>query len=367
MQINPVKINWTSDENYFFINPRKKNTFDLSQDFPFKGHLLIATSGTVNQKYAAISKQAFLISARSVNQHLQASPKDQWLISLPLFHVGGLSILARCFLSSSSYVVFDKKWNPETFLKVLSESQASLTSLVPAQVYDLVSLKKKSPPKLRAIVVGGGVLHKNLYHQARDLGWPVLPSYGLTEISSQVATASLTSLEQKQYPHLQVLDHVQIQIQQKKIALKSQALLTGWLREAGTLENPLKKGWLVSEDEGEMSPKGLQVFGRDHFVKILGESVSLIHLENIFLKVLMELGLPRSGYVLLEMPHPRNGSQMCLVTSSKDFQHLPKIQKRFNEQVLPYERIKHSCFVLDFPQGNLFKIQKEKLKKSLGF
>ena len=42
-------------------------------------------------------------------------------------------------------------------------------------------------------MTGGGALDPSLYKQARDLGWPLLPSYGLTECGSQVATASLSS------------------------------------------------------------------------------------------------------------------------------------------------------------------------------
>ena len=47
-----------------------------------------------------------------------------------------------------------------------------------------------APVDLRAVVVGGGRLEETAGRAARELGWPVLASYGLTEAGSQVATQS---------------------------------------------------------------------------------------------------------------------------------------------------------------------------------
>ena len=65
----------------------------------------------------------------------------------------------------------------------------TLTSLVPAQVFDLVNAGLKPPHILRAVLVGGGRLEDALYQKATALGWPLLPGYGMTEAASQIATA----------------------------------------------------------------------------------------------------------------------------------------------------------------------------------
>ena len=212
MKTNPTHIHWTNDENYFFINPREENSFqNQNNDIfeQFKGHLFLHTSGTKSKKIIALSKKAFLHSAQSVNHHLQVQTEDKWLIALPLFHVGGLSILARSFLSESPCFVMKGSWSPKNFLCHLKEHHITLTSLVPAQVYDLVLQKIKAPDFLKAIVVGGGTLHKNLYKTARLMNWPLLPSYGMTEASSQIATANINSLKCKNDPPLEVLKHCQ--------------------------------------------------------------------------------------------------------------------------------------------------------------
>ena len=75
---------------------------------------------------------------------------------MPTFHVAGLSILARSYLSGGACFSYGKKWNAEDFLLFLKEHKITLSSLVPAQVYDLVKAQIKAPSHLRAVVVGGG-------------------------------------------------------------------------------------------------------------------------------------------------------------------------------------------------------------------
>lgn len=369
MKINPTNINWTNDENYFFINPIENTNYNLDTFKQLKSHLFIHTSGTKLKKCIALSKKAFLHSAESVNNHLQVQKEDKWLISLPLFHVGGLSILARSFLSQSSYFIMRDRWSPKNFLSHLKKHQVTLTSLVPTQIYDLVSHNIKAPDYLRAIVVGGGALHKNLYNSARALHWPLLPSYGMTEASSQIATANIHSLTQNNYPHMEILKHCQIKIfPEDKIAIKSSALLTGWLsaEKPNTIERPFHEGWFITEDKGRLEGSVLKVFGRDYMCKINGESVSLYELENILLKILIDQKCS-SNYQLLHAPHPRTGSQIILVSSENNIELLSRIRKAFNIQVRPFEKIQNCYLVPVLPKGHLSKIQILNLKKYLGF
>src|SRR6266571_4853844 len=89
-----------------------------------EGHVFVATSGTTGaMKLVALSKDAVLASARAVNERLEVRPNDVWCRVLPLFHVGGLGIRARAYLSRSR--VIEMEWDPETFAKC----EATLASL----------------------------------------------------------------------------------------------------------------------------------------------------------------------------------------------------------------------------------------------
>ena len=174
-------------------------------------HFWIATSGSSGRpKLVALSREALLASAEAVNRHLESGPSDVWVNVLPLFHVGGLSILARAERSGARVAGnLDTSalppWDPREFLDLLEREKATLTSLVPTQVHDLAARELRPPASLRAVLVGGARLTRDLYQAARGLGWPLLPTYGSTELASQAATAELSSLESDKYPSLRIL------------------------------------------------------------------------------------------------------------------------------------------------------------------
>jgi len=171
-------MDWFSKETEILLNPkmpRSENERALSKlprGGEFASHVWLATSGSTRElgmaiKFVALSKNALLSSAESVNCHLASISQDVWLNALPYFHVGGLGVLARAFLKKSKVVSFEGKWDPKAYYNALIESSATLASLVPTQLYDLVSLSLVAPKSLRAVVIGGGRLSQELQEKAK--------------------------------------------------------------------------------------------------------------------------------------------------------------------------------------------------------
>jgi len=366
-----MKIDWTSTQTEILINPRMPQ--DEAQrwqralsEVSLQSHFWLSTSGSSGKsKWVALSKKAVLTSARGVNEHLQCdslSFNDRWLHVLPSFHVGGLGIWARSFLSGAEVIDLYsrlKKWDVHEFVKVACDSQATLSALVPTQIFDLVQSKLQAPSSLRAIIVGGGALADSLYREAIKLGWPLLPSYGLTECGSQVATASMGALD----PTLQILPHVQVQIDpQGLIQIQSEALLTLYAIEnqSGCIElkDPIKQGWFTTEDFGSVSGKTLSINGRKgSFLKIGGESVDFSRLEKIFEQVRLEFALPDELFINA-IPDERLGYIVQLVTALPRDQStlVCEVIEKFNQRVLPIERIRETRWVDVIPRSPLGKI-----------
>ena len=83
---------------------------------PMRGHIFVATSGTSGDvKLVALSKDAILASAAAVNARLGARREDVWCCVLPTFHVGGLGIHARAFLTGSR--VINMSWDANAFAR----------------------------------------------------------------------------------------------------------------------------------------------------------------------------------------------------------------------------------------------------------
>ena len=278
--------------------------------------------------------------------------------------------MARAHLAQSSCFLFPGQWKPRAFVKFLTERKITLTSLVPAQVYDLVHAGLVCPPFLRAVVVGGAHLGESLYLRARKLNWPLLASYGLTECASQVATASLNSLKEKKPPLLQALSHVRIKIIRGEIALKSPSLLTGFVpllsdERRSEFQDPKKAGWYFTQDRGRLRKGFLQVEGGEQ-IKILGEKVNLKNLEETLTHILLESDFP-GRCVLLPVPAQREGFQLVLVSDVFNRLALGRVVRQFNSRVSPFEKIGSIYFVPQIPLTGLSKISHSGLREKLGF
>ena len=377
LQINPLNIKWDHPAPILLFNPQHPETqvfLDAAQRLPeLKSHVWIASSGRTGLKLAALSKDALLHSAQSVNRHLQVGPKDRLGLCLPVFHVGGLSILARGHVSGAQVSRLKARWQPRRFLEFLKNKKITFVSLVPSQVYDLVQARLKGPRGLRGVIVGGGSLSGKLYQLGRGLHWPLLPSYGLTECASQAATAELSSLKKTAFPALKILSHIQLKIRppgqhklkgvktsgrEGEIGLCSPSLLTGFMPLTGPkawqFQNPKIKGWYWTQDTGKKTKTFLKITGHmTRVIKILGQKVSLPVLEEKLMRLRLKYRLP-GECALLPIPSGRAGAVIGLAVQAPPLV-FKKAVDEFNKGGLSCEKIRTVYFVPSFPQSSLLK------------
>lgn len=344
------------------------------------GHVLVATSGTRNApKWIAVSKKAILASARAVNRHLASTGSDRWLLALPAFHVGGLGVFARAHLTGSSVSVFAGRWRGRVreFAEQCAAENATLTALTPTQVFDLVKERISAPPRLRAVVVGGGGLDGEIGSQARQLGWPVLQSYGMTEACSQIATESLEALS---HPFagewLPVLPHWEVRAKEAfGLEIRGEALFSGTVQKGASekwefVSVPLDgEGFFLTSDRVEWrihknSPQIRFLSRCDDLVKILGELVSMNELREKFVRIQRESG--RNG-TLLALPDSRNDHRIVAVVEGEEFDPgiRGRIESEFNAAVAPFERICQVAFVPELPRTAIGKIAYGRLYEHL--
>lgn len=156
-----------------------------------RNHTLLFSSGTTGgpMKGYLLSREALLKNAKAVNERLGLTPSDLWGASLPFYHIGGLSIFYRAWLLGSRPVDL-RPWKPETLSARITDEKVTVLSLVPAQLYDLVSLGSRAPEHLRAVLLGGDFLSEELEMKAKSLGWPVVRTFGMSEVCSQLCTGA---------------------------------------------------------------------------------------------------------------------------------------------------------------------------------
>lgn len=362
-------IDWLSGVTHVLVNPRlpkeenEKIVTALNSTSAPPGLLWFSTSGTTAekgiQKWVGLSRGALLASARSVNHHLECDSDDIWLNVLPVFHVGGCSIFARAELSGS--LVYELgEWSSEKFVEAILQVRATLSALVPAQVYDLIQKNLKAPQTLKAIVVGGGHLPQLMYQKARALGWPLLPSYGMTECGSQIATAPLESLLKEDLPKLDILEHIHHKVDEEgRLHIKSPSLMTACAHFSGEEVNfqlHPKDEWHITEDIVEIEGKNLTPKGRKNdFIKIGGESVYFTQLEDIWQQIASNEGLNLQEAVISPVEDDRLGYTIQLFTTM-DEEKVSHALAGFNTQVLPFERIRKVNRIEAVPRSPLGKV-----------
>jgi o-succinylbenzoate---CoA ligase len=154
---------------------------------------VIHTSGTTsNPRPIELTYGNFLWSAIGSGVALGVDPRERWLCALPLSHVGGLSILIRSAIYSTTAVIHER-FEAERALAAIREERITLVSLVSTTLARLLDAGLRDPPRLRCALTGGGPVPAALVQRARAAGVPVLETYGLTECCSQAATAPLAA------------------------------------------------------------------------------------------------------------------------------------------------------------------------------
>jgi O-succinylbenzoic acid--CoA ligase len=144
------------------------------------------TSGTTGTpKLALLSARALVASALAGTHAIGVVGRGQaWAACMPLFHVGGLSILVRAMVRGLRVVVQEP-----TVASLSGVQNWSFISLVPTVLQRLVAADVPAPDALVATLVGGGPATGELLRSAAALGWRPRFSYGMTETAAHMTLA----------------------------------------------------------------------------------------------------------------------------------------------------------------------------------
>ncbi|MEA2427580.1 MAG: o-succinylbenzoate---CoA ligase, partial [Thermoleophilaceae bacterium] len=129
---------------------------------PGEVQVVIHTSGTTAQpKPVGLTYGNFHASAIASAWNLGVDPGDRWLCAMPLFHVGGLSILTRSAIYGTCAVIHER-FDAGRMRESLESGEATLVSVVATMLRRLRAAGLESAPALRAALVGGGPVPRDL-------------------------------------------------------------------------------------------------------------------------------------------------------------------------------------------------------------
>ncbi|HEX6734820.1 MAG TPA: AMP-binding protein, partial [Azonexus sp.] len=203
---------------------------------------------------------------------------DLWLNCLPLFHIGGQAILWRCARAGAAMLLHDG-FQAAAVGDDLQQHPVTHLSLVPAMLASLLDLGVAPPPGLRVALIGGAALSQPLYERAVAAGWPLWPSYGMTESAALVAAHGPADGPWHEGLVGRPLPGMALAIgDDGRIRLRGPQLMRGYLHGEGIAAD----GWLRSGDLGRLDATGcLTVLGRaDDMLISGGRNVHPLEVES---------------------------------------------------------------------------------------
>jgi O-succinylbenzoic acid--CoA ligase len=261
-------------------------------------YAVLYTSGTSGRaKGACLSWNNFLASAGAAEDRLGPAVRGRWLACMPLFHVGGLSILTRSVLFGGP-VRLQPRFETAAVSDALDSGDIAGVSLVPTMLSRLLAHRagRMAPPGLEVLLLGGAAAAPELLRRALAAGYPVCPTYGLTEATSQVATAAPPRTGATRPSPVLPVAGTEVRILTDgrdasaaapgEIAVRGPTVMQGYLNDSDATSRVLRDGWLHTGDIGYLDAEGgLHVLDRrDDLIVSGGENVYPAEIEAILLE-----------------------------------------------------------------------------------
>ncbi|NUN63800.1 o-succinylbenzoate--CoA ligase [Pseudanabaena biceps] len=220
------------------------------------------TSGTTGKpKSVPLTYGNHYHSAIASAERLEMQPDDNWLLCMPMFHVGGLAIAWRSVISGFCLTLLPK-FDEQNVLEAIASERVTLISLVPTMLERLLQDDQwQNLQKLRGILLGGAPASLDLIERCLSLNLPIMPTYGMTETASQITTLLPHEVSLKRGSsgsalsgmHLRVMDLENVERELAigeigQIMVRGANVMRGYLNQSQN--NYIQDNWLPTGDLG---------------------------------------------------------------------------------------------------------------------
>ncbi|HEY1970060.1 MAG TPA: class I adenylate-forming enzyme family protein [Pseudonocardia sp.] len=295
--------------------------------------MVLFTSGTTSfPRGAVLSHRGLLanlqnllaIARRLPGPDESTRPPGITLMTMPLFHIGGIQQLFTALVSGGTLVFLDGRFSARQVLGLIETERITGWAAVPTMLSRVLDLLESDPSgydvtTLRTMVIGGSPVAESLRARARV----VFPStrrglgasYGLTEISGVAATEAGPAVAERPGTVGRPLPTVEVRIEAPdrtgvgEVLLRTPGAMIGYW---GAPEDPVftPDRWLRTGDLGRLDDEGyLYIEGRVKDVVIRGgENIATARVEDRL------LAHPEVAEVaVVGLPHPELGEELGAV------------------------------------------------------
>ncbi|WNP35895.1 o-succinylbenzoate--CoA ligase [Enterobacter kobei] len=262
--------------DYAGLSRLEPGVIDGHHAVPWDGQRLVSmtlTSGSTGLPKAAVhTPDAHLASATGVLSLMPFTAQDDWLLSLPLYHVSGQGILWRWLLAGARITVREKMPLQQALQGCTHASQ------VPTQLWRLLNGNDNTSVALKAVLLGGAAIPVELTELARQRGIRSWCGYGLTEFASTVCAKEADGL-----PDVgSALPGREVKIVDGEVWLRASSMAAGYWRDGRLVPLANADGWFATRDRGVVQSDRLTIAGRmDNLFFSGGEGIQPEEVERV--------------------------------------------------------------------------------------
>lgn len=344
--------------------PFQSRPFNLADPFA-----IIHTSGTSGApKGAVLTYGNIFFSAMASAYRIGVQRDDRWLCILPLYHVGGLSILLRSILYGTSADLLHQ-FNEVEINRKLSEDPVTMISLVPTMLHRLIPGKESTwNPAFRLVLLGGAAPSPELVRQCIDRDIPVATTYGLSEAASQVATATPEQVIHKpgsvgkplMFTSVRIADergNTQPPGEYGEVLVSGPTVMKAYYNNPEATAKTLQNRELHTGDIGYLDEDGdlWLVQRRSDLIVSGGENVYPVEIETI-----LSQHPAVKDCAVVGIPHPEWGQQVAAAVVLEDNSSITVtiLQDYCRQHLAGYKIPRQIKFVETLPQTASGKIQR---------
>lgn len=252
-------------------------------DIELDSEVLFFTSGSVQSKACVLTLNNFFYNALGSSENIPFTQNDIWGLSLPLFHVGGFSLLIRGILAQAQIYILDN--NQKNYQEQFEKFNVTHISFVSTQFVRFLDQANKDS-SIKHILLGGSAIPVTALAQAVKLNLPIYKSYGMTEMASQICTTKKITDSQELHFSGHLLNFRELKIQDQKIFVRGPCLFKGYLKNNQLEIITDSEGWFFTKDFGTEYDGKIKILGRsDRVFQSAGESISPETIEQELLKL----------------------------------------------------------------------------------
>jgi O-succinylbenzoic acid--CoA ligase len=331
---------------------------------------VLFTSGTsAEPKIVPLSRGNILAASHAASSNFSMESHEFWIHTLPLNHIGGISIVTRALIGVHGIHLLDKLDYGDLARTISSCHDVVGASLVPTQLRKLITLSDLSVhPQFKGILLGGGPVNPSDIETCKRLRLPVTPSFGMTETAAQCLATPLNTWDLAPAGTCGLpLPGVEIQLRADQQDAGSSLL---WVRGKQVFSgygNTDKTdafdqhGWFCTGDFATQDEDGyyfIQMRRSDRIVTG-GENVNPIEIEQH----IEALNLLNGDFAVIGLPDPDWGQSVTLVTTDTTLPSIEFIREALRKSLVAYKLPKTSHIVQKLPRTAAGKIKRHELVK----